>query len=144
MTSCSLISDLFAYGSLMCEDIMASVIGRQVSAIPARLEGYRRFALRDETYPAVIASVYGAVEGMVYPAITAEGWRRLDRFEGEMYDRKPVTVQYADGSEALACSYLLRAEYLHRLTAVEWDLAAFIRDGKQKFKMTYFGFNTKS
>lgn len=134
------VQDLFAYGSLMCQDIMDAVVGSALTSTPARLHGFRRYAMRDELYPGVIASVSGSVEGKVYHRVSLKHWERLDRFEGEMYDRKPVTVQYEDGTQALAYCYLIRAEYLHRLSTAEWNYAVFLREGKQAFKRQYCGF----
>jgi len=134
------IRDLFTYGSLMCEEIMAAVAGAHLRSTPALLPGYRRFLVRDEQYPGVVAATGGTVAGRVYHGITGESWARLDRFEGEMYDRRPVTVRYDSGLEALVDCYLVRPEFAHRLTATEWDYAAFLRKGKAVFQQQYRGF----
>ncbi|ADW18277.1 AIG2 family protein [Desulfobulbus propionicus DSM 2032] len=132
--------DLFTYGSLMCEEIMAEVAGSRLPSTPATLAGYRRFLVQDEQYPGVVVDPAGVVAGMVYHTISPDNWKRLDRFEGEMYDRRPVTVRYADGCEAVVDCYLFRPEFAHRLTATEWDFAAFLHDGKQQFHQQYRGF----
>jgi gamma-glutamylcyclotransferase (GGCT)/AIG2-like uncharacterized protein YtfP len=132
--------DLFTYGSLMCEDIMASVVGAPLRFTPALLPGYRRFLVRDEQYPGVIAVEGGSVAGMVYHEIAPEGWSRLDRFEGELYDRVPVTVRYDSGVEAQVYCYVFRSQYQHRLTAIPWDYDAFLRSGKHIFQSQYSGF----
>src|SRR6185369_5509088 len=51
---------LFTYGSLMCADIMAAVVGDQLRCTPAILSGYRRFLVRDEYYPGVIPDAQAA------------------------------------------------------------------------------------
>ena len=132
--------DLFAYGSLMCADIMASVVGGHLRCTPATLPGYRRFLVREEQYPGVIAGMGGAVAGLVYHDISVEGWSRLDRFEGEMYTRLPVSVQDTNGHEFRVCCYVVRNEFHHRLTTTEWNYAAFLRQGKQIFQSQYCGF----
>lgn len=66
--------DLFTYGSLMCEDIMAEVADAQLRCTPAILPGYRRFLVKDEQYPGVVAEATGVVAGIVYHDITPEGW----------------------------------------------------------------------
>lgn len=133
-------SDLFTYGSLMCEDIMTEVAGAPLPCEPATLHGYRRFLVKDEEYPGVVAEAGGLVAGIVYHGIDVENWRRLDRFEGEMYDRKPVTVRYADGRLAKVDCYVFRPEFIHRLSSTEWDFAAFLQDGKTVFQHQYCGF----
>lgn len=132
--------DLFTYGSLMCEDIMTSVVGAPLRSTPAILPGYRRFLVRDEQYPGVIIAEGGSVAGRVYHDIAPEGWSRLDRFEGEMYDRAPVTVRYDSGVEAQVCCYVFRPQFRHRLTTTPWDFDAFLRSGKQIFQSQYGGF----
>ena len=44
--------------------------------------------------------------GIVYHGIGSVSWQRLDRFEGEMYDRQTVTVQYTDGQTAVVDCYI--------------------------------------
>jgi gamma-glutamylcyclotransferase (GGCT)/AIG2-like uncharacterized protein YtfP len=132
--------DLFTYGSLMCEDIMAEVADARLRCTPAILAGYRRFLVKDEPYPGVVAEATGVVAGRVYHDITPEGWLRLDRFEGEMYNRRPVSVRYENGSHGLVHCYIFRPEFSHRLTATEWDYAAFLKFGKALFQQQYCGY----
>ena len=132
--------DLFTYGSLMCEDIMTDVAGVRLRCTPANLHGYRRFLVKDEQYPGVVAAGGGIVSGVVYHDICPASLQRLDRFEGEMYARTQVPVQYADGREAVVDCYLFRPEFSHRLTASEWDFTAFLQGGKTVFQHQYCGF----
>ena len=132
--------DLFAYGTLMCAEIMAEVAGKRLPYTPAVLTGYRRFLVRGEQYPGVVDDPAGTVSGLVYHDIDATGWRRLDRFEGEMYQRRPVTVQLAGGGLAQVDCYVIRSAFLHRLTRTEWDYTAFLLRGKRMFQQQYFGF----
>lgn len=134
------VHQLFAYGSLMCVDIMAAVVGNHLRSTPAILPGYRRFLVRHEHYPGVIAKEDSTVAGIVYHGISPESWTRLDRFEGEMYDRRLVGIRFADGSEAQSFCYVFRPEFRHRLTTTEWNYAAFLREGKQIFQNQYCGF----
>ena len=46
--------NLFAYGTLMCEDIMQDVAGCRLSCVPAELRGYSRRRVRGEHYPALV------------------------------------------------------------------------------------------
>ena len=136
------VQDLFTYGSLMCEDIIAAVVGAPLACTPAMLPGFRRFLVSNEHYPGVIADDDGTVPGIVYHAITPEGWSRLDAFEGEFYDRSLVTVRYAHNTESQVYCYVFRPEFHHLLTTIEWDHAAFLRSGKQIFQSRYCGFKT--
>ena len=133
-------TQLFTYGSLMCEDIMSEVAGTRLACEAATLPGYRRFLVKDEQYPGVVAQAGGLVSGIVYHGLGAESWQRLDRFEGEMYERRPVRVCYADGRTAMVDCYLFRPEFAHRLSSTEWDFAAFLQGGKSLFQHQYCGF----
>lgn len=134
-------SDLFTYGSLMCADIMAQVAGTQLQASPAVLNGYRRFCVRGEQYPGILADAAGQVVGIVYHSLAPANWERLDRFEGEMYERQQVVVNSHDARETEVDCYLFRREFAHRLTSIEWDFETFIRSGKTRFQNQYGGFN---
>lgn len=142
MSTLQPVADLFTYGSLMCEDIMAAVAGAQFASTKAVLPGYRRFLVKDEQYPGVIAAAAGTVPGVVYHAITLEGWARLDAFEGEYYERILVSVRSTDNTLAQVYCYVFRPEFHHRLTTVEWDYATFLQSGKQIFQNQYCGFKT--
>lgn len=119
---------------------MTEVAGMRLPSAPATLHGYRRFLVKDEHYPGVVAQAGGLVSGIVYHGLGAESWQRLDRFEGEMYERRPVSVRYSDGREAMVDCYLFRPEFAHRLSSTEWDFAAFLQKGKSLFQHQYSGF----
>ena len=132
--------DLFTYGSLMCEDIMTDVAGARLRSTPAILSGYRRYVVVNEKYPGAIPEPGCIIHGVVYHGIDADSQQRLDRFEGEMYDRSPVTVHYADGHAAVVDCYIFRSEFAHRLSTTEWDFTAFLQSGKNLFQHEYCGF----
>ncbi len=119
---------------------MTDVAGARLPGEPATLNGFRRYLVKEEKYPGIIAEPGGVVSGIVYHNIEATSWQRLDRFEGELYERKPVTVQYADGRTAVVDCYLFRPEFAHRLSSTEWDFAAFLQGGKTVFQHQYCGF----
>jgi gamma-glutamylcyclotransferase (GGCT)/AIG2-like uncharacterized protein YtfP len=131
---------LFAYGTLMCDDIMAEVSGAQLSPIPATLRGYRRLRVKGEHYPGLIPDAEGQVEGVVYRSVPQSAWIRLDRFEGEMYSREIVQVALADQTVAEAETYVVRADFMDRLDEAEWDFAVFLRKGKGSFCRSYKGY----
>ena len=130
----------FTYGSLMCEDIMFHVAGLPLRHEPARLADHRRLAVLGEDYPGLLAATGGLVEGVLYRDVPETGWARLDAFEGEMYERRRVPLNMADGSRIEAWTYLFRPEYRHLLADAEWDFQAFLRAGKVRFRARYMGF----
>ena len=49
--------NLFAYGTLMCEDIMREVSGVRLLQVSGKLKGYSRRGVKGEHYPAFIRVV---------------------------------------------------------------------------------------
>jgi gamma-glutamylcyclotransferase (GGCT)/AIG2-like uncharacterized protein YtfP len=134
------ITHLFAYGTLMCADIMGEVSGWTMSAVPATLWGYRRLRVKGEQYPALVRDAQGHVQGVVYRNVPAWAWVRLDHFEGEMYSREIVQVELTDATLVSATTYVVRAEFRDCLDNTDWDLAVFLRDGKESFRRGYKGY----
>lgn len=130
---------LFAYGTLIFAEIMAEVVGFRPQGSAAVLGGFRRFRLRNEQYPAIVPAREGRVEGMVYRGIGESAWRRLDRFEGEIYERKAVQVVMAGGEVRPAATYILRPEFMDRLEAAEWDPASFAQREMARFLQHFRG-----
>lgn len=133
----------FTYGSLMCEDIMAAVcdlpIGK-LAAYRAALAGFVRHPVTEESYPGIIPASGAMVVGVVYVDVPEAAWPRLDRFEGEMYERLPVMIRLEDGASLEAHSYVIRPHFVDRLAAGEWDSSAFLREGKAQFIARYLAF----
>lgn len=133
--------NLFAYGTLMCEDIMHEVAGCRLSRAPGTLNGFARRAVKGENYPAILADGEGRVDGVVYLNVTAPAWGRLDRFEGEMYERLRVQVMLTDGQTLAAETYVVREEFLGCLEPYEWDFDDFLCR-KSSFQSGYKGYQS--
>lgn len=132
--------DLFTYGTLMLPDIMAKVAGCRPAAAPATLAGYRRTLVRGEDYPGIAEDAREEVAGVLYHDVPDEAIRRLDAFEGEMYDRREVVITSDGGTAGTAMAYVFRPEFRHLLTDVPWDYDRFLVSGRQRFESGYFGF----
>lgn len=135
-----MVTDFFAYGSLMFADIMAAVSGDCYKSESAVLANYRRFAIRDELYPGIRPQKGDLVTGTVYFDLREAAWERLDRFEGRMYRRETIEVVFADGREAKAQTYVVRSEFTSRLSRKKWSPKEFLRSGKSRFREEYPGF----
>jgi gamma-glutamylcyclotransferase (GGCT)/AIG2-like uncharacterized protein YtfP len=133
---------LFAYGTLMCADIMEDVAGSSLASMPATLNGFIRRAVRGEHYPGVIPDPAGRVEGVVYRGVPRTAWKRLDRFEGSMYARRTVPVELVDGAELFADVYVVRPEFVGRLDRSGWNFEDFVRSRKSSFQKNYQGFRS--
>ncbi len=133
--------NLFAYGSLMCEDIMIEVAGCRLSHAPGTLTGYRRRSVIGEHYPAIVPGTENTVEGVVYRDVPDSAFDRLDRFEGEMYDRLPVNIELKNGGALPAETYVLREAFSDLLDQTDWDFDDFIARGKATFQRQYKGYH---
>lgn len=131
---------LFAYGTLMCEEIMLAVTGCRLTGVRCLLRGYERGRIQEEVYPGMVARPGKVVDGVVYSDVPEAAWERLDTFEGEMYRRRVIQVELEDGTAREAQAYVLRPEFAHRLSASPWSLEAFLRFGKARFQRQYLGF----
>ncbi len=132
--------NLFAYGTLMCPEIMQRVTGVLPEALPARLDGYRRGPLAGVDYPAIFPRREAGVEGLLYLDLPPWVWPRLDLFEGTTYSRRTVEVTLGDGTNRTAEAYVLNPEYLDRLLEAEWSFTEFLATGKKRFEKDYENF----
>ena len=132
--------NLFAYGTLMCGDIMYEVSGCHLPNEPGTLTGYSRRSVTGESYPAIIPDREAAVDGVIYRNVPGSAWYRLDRFEGEMYERRQVTVILNNRTTLSAETYVIHPEYLNRLDQSGWDFDDFIRNAKANFQRCYKGY----
>ena len=132
--------DFFAYGSLMVEEIMVAVSAGSYANSPAVLRDYRRRTIRHQVYPGIMPHKGAVVTGVVYFDLSRAAWERLDRFEGRMYRRDTVAVEFSDKRIAKAQTYVVRSAFAHMLSRSEWSLEAFLRAGKRQFERKYPGF----
>jgi gamma-glutamylcyclotransferase (GGCT)/AIG2-like uncharacterized protein YtfP len=132
--------NLFAYGTLMCHEIMEEVSGLRPDPVKACLRGYSRLIVRGEHYPAIKPDEKGYVEGILYMDLPVEAWERLDRFEGEIYARSRVQAITEDNLNVDADTYVIHPAYQHYLTEEIWDYEKFLHTGKPDFLSLYKGF----
>lgn len=131
---------LFAYGTLICADIMAEVSGVELASQEGVLRGYSRWLVKGEHYPAIVRDADGSVDGVLYGNVPEEAWERLNRFEGEMYQRQRVSVDLASGESLPAVVYVLRESFRQYLDGRVWDRETFVREGKEQFLQEYRGY----
>jgi gamma-glutamylcyclotransferase (GGCT)/AIG2-like uncharacterized protein YtfP len=134
--------NLFAYGTLMCDDIMGEVSGFRLSHTTGTLKGYTRRAVKGEHYPALLPDDKDRVEGVAYLDVPESAWHRLDRFEGEMYERLRVEITLGSGATLHAETYVVKPEFLIRLEPHGWDFAEFLGTGKTSFQRHYRGYRS--
>ena len=137
----NVMQDLFAYGTLMCADIMRTVSGcPELTGSTGQLRGYQRLCVRGEHYPGLVPFPDACVKGVIYHDLPADTWARLDRFEGQLYLRAGVNVEMADATLHRVQTYLVRPELRGRLKNTVWELEDFLRHGKAEFERAYAGY----
>lgn len=116
-------SRLFAYGSLMLPEVFVAVCGTSRPGTAATLRDHACRRLRGLPYPGLIVAAGSSTGGLLYSAIDAALWARLDAYEGDDYQRVPVTVRRASDGRALGAHvYLLRATAHALLEDAPWSL----------------------
>ncbi len=99
---------LFLYGTMLDMEILELVLGRSVSAgelMAARLEGFRRVKVPDESYPVLVAANESGIGGAVISKLSASDWDRVIFFENVEYEHRECVVQLDDGTELIAVFY---------------------------------------
>ena len=134
-------NNLFAYGTLMCEEIMEEVSGIKPDMVKASLIGYTRQTVRGEHYPAIKPEEQNDVQGIVYMDLPIEAWERLDRFEGELYVRTQVQAITNHNSIIHADTYVIHPAHQNCLSEEIWDYEKFLLGGKSHFLNLYRGFS---
>jgi gamma-glutamylcyclotransferase (GGCT)/AIG2-like uncharacterized protein YtfP len=109
----------------MLPEVMAIVAGRRFAGRPATLHGWRRRRLRDAVFPALVPAPGETTAGVLFEGLDAKLLARLDRFEGEPYERLLLRVVLESGAECEAFVYVLRRERRALLSDEPWEEAAF-------------------
>ncbi|HVB81811.1 MAG TPA: gamma-glutamylcyclotransferase family protein [Candidatus Binataceae bacterium] len=96
---------LFVYGSLLDAAHRAAVLGREVAAAPARLEGYQR---RRGRHFYIVERAGVETPGLVLSGLGERDFAVLDRYEEvpRLYARAKVAVTSAGGAAVRCWVYL--------------------------------------
>ncbi len=116
--------DLFVYGTLMSQGLMAAVAGGETpDPISATLDGYMRQSMAGNVVPFITTGDNASTVGVLWRDLSIEQTRRLDAYEGAFgYVLEPVTVS-VDGHVVDAQCYMPPAGLSSG--ADEWHLAAW-------------------
>jgi hypothetical protein len=133
--------NILTYGSLMFPAVMKAVTGREFPSRKARVKKYARFKVEGESYPGLTPSVGAVTDGILYLNVDPLSVKRLDDFEGEMYERVEIQADGLDGESFPAHAYIIRAQYRDRLSSSKWDPARFEAENLREFMASYQGFD---
>ncbi len=110
--------NLFAYGTLMYRDIMKEVSGCLPRYIPALLHGFRRYRIKGANYPGIVEEAGSSVKGIVYIDVPKSAWIRLDEYEGNLYERRPLRIETMEGDTLVAFTYVIHKKFIHIIEPV--------------------------
>lgn len=116
---------LFAYGTLQIPAILEGILQRMPESQPAELADYARYRIRGESYPGIIPLPGASTDGTLYFDITETEWRKLDRYESDLYRREPVKVRCGDGQTRGADAYIIPPQHAAALGQEPWTLAGY-------------------
>ena len=125
-------ASLFIYGTLRDLDVCEAVLGRAVSPHsmhPAIAPDYAIYKVAMVQYPCLLPCQSAAADGAVLTDLSDTDLARLDRFEGENYQRVPLRI-LCDGQSMMA-DYYRPNEALE--TDGPWSLAQWQAEGKSQF-----------
>jgi gamma-glutamylcyclotransferase (GGCT)/AIG2-like uncharacterized protein YtfP len=133
---------VFTYGSLMFPEVWAIVVGREFETVRGAITGYANYRVQGEPYPGIVATPGSLVAGLVYLDVDAASLTRLDRFEGDFYDRLNLAVRCDDGVERTADAYVVPAANREGMTSELWTAESFVASGGlADFLQKYQGFS---
>jgi len=138
------VKDVFVYGTLLVPELQRRVTGRMFAAVPARVVGFARRRVRDETYPSLVSAAGAWVDGALLRGVDDGALARLDAYEGDAYERIAVRVRVSDGTSVDAWLWLLRAAERQRISDEPWDFATFVAQDLRRFESEYEGFGQAS
>ena len=126
---------LFAYGTLMFPKVIGTVLGRTPEGHPATAHGFLRLEVAGQTFPGLIAdhsALDSAVNGILYPNLSADEWQLLNRFEDGFYVLSEIIVT-ANGTETPALAYLVPESCRHVLSEASWNEELFRVRNMERF-----------
>jgi gamma-glutamylcyclotransferase (GGCT)/AIG2-like uncharacterized protein YtfP len=133
--------NFFAYGSLIFDEVMFAVTGQRYRCVTATLSGFARYCVSGATYPGLLLAPDDSVVGVLYTDVSLASFKRLDRFEGEYYQRRSVSVGTDHETESSAETYVFHPEFEHLLSRISWDSENFRLRHLNTFLSSYQGFN---
>ena len=106
---------LFVFGTLLDRDLLAQVLGRDISDLrftPGTVDGFRRVRARGESFPILVPQQDGQVEGLLIEGLSKADVTRLSFFENGYAlncvqvgtSERPVSARFFSHTDRLADS----------------------------------------
>ncbi|MEN8162480.1 MAG: gamma-glutamylcyclotransferase family protein, partial [Myxococcota bacterium] len=87
--------------------------------------GFRCCALRGAVYPGLVPETRAVARGVLWGGLDERTLARIDRFEGELYERRSVAVEREVEAACEAFVYVLGPAGRGVAEAAPWDEAEF-------------------
>ncbi len=126
-------NNLFTYGTLEIPQVMQIITGQVLEGVPAQLEGYARYQLKDQAYPGIIPEAGASVRGTLYLDLDEVLMARIDEYEDTCYEKRRLRVVGENGMGVNALAYVVAEENRDCLSSRAWDKAKFMRDELDAF-----------
>jgi gamma-glutamylcyclotransferase (GGCT)/AIG2-like uncharacterized protein YtfP len=88
--------DLFVYGVLMFAELRLALTGRDFATSPAALSGYRRYRVKAEQFPALLAQAGSVTNGLLLHDVDPDTRALFDLFEdveNDLFRKHSVEVK---------------------------------------------------
>ena len=125
----------------MFPSVMKAVTGREFPSRKARVKNFARFKVKGESYPGLTPLEGAVTEGILYRDVDTLSVKRLDDFEGELYERMEIPAYTLVGESLTSQTYVIKPQYRDRLTSNDWDPEHFEKADLIEFMALYRGFH---
>ncbi len=125
---------IFIYGTLLDNDILRFVLGRDISLenrINASLHGYAKYTYPGDSFPILQPQLDAQAHGAVLLGLTSEDLDRMNFYEGDEYGFAEVEVVLENGS--LCQAHYNKASDEEIITDESWSLEAWQQTHKATF-----------
>ena len=118
---------LFCYGTLMFHEVMQRLSGWHFDGVAASLDDYGCYTVSGHAFPGIVYEAGAVTHGLVYTGIGDTLLRKLDRYEGDLYERVRVCVSDPQDRPLQAWTYVVPAAGRGMLSKQAWDRQTFER-----------------
>ena len=132
-------NSLFTYGTLEIPQVVQIITGQVLTGVPARLEGYARYQLKNQAYPGIIPEAGASIVGTLYLELDDVLMARMDEYEDTCYEKRKLRVITENGMGVNALAYVVAEESRQLLSSRPWDRERFIRDDLDVFLRCIIG-----
>lgn len=123
------VNNLFAYGTLMIDEIFQKFTKTPLQKSKGFLKGYECYQLKNRSYPGMIVGK-GLVNGIIYHQLAEKDFLSLDAYEGEEYLRIKVLVNTTTTEQIQAWTYIYKDEFKDNLLHQPWSLEWYYQNKK--------------